>query len=134
MSIALRWWVSVALDPSQADSHHQLCDVANGLQHLHSCNVIHGDLKGVRDCSRYFPTTVLTLCQPNVLVDELGHARLADFGLSMVTRNLDSIQGDSQHHGFTPRWSAPEVLRSWAHSKEADVFSFGMVMYEVCRR
>ena len=44
------------VDPSQADSRHQLCDVANGLQHLHSCNVIHGDLKGVRDCHGYFPT------------------------------------------------------------------------------
>ena len=75
----------------------------------------------------------LTLRQPNVLVDELGHARLVDFGLSMVTRNLDSMQVDSWHHRFTLRWSAPEVLRSWARSKEADVFSFGMVMYEVRR-
>ena len=64
----------------------------------------------------------------------MGRACLADFGLSMVTRNLESIQGDSQRHGFSPRWSAPEVLRSWAHSQEADVFSFGMVMYEVCHR
>ena len=76
----------------------------------------------------------LTLRQPNVLVDEFGHARLADFGFSMVARNLDSIQGDSDCHGFTPRWSAPEVLEHWSHSKEADTFSFGMVMYEVCRR
>ena len=65
-------------------------------------------------------------------MDELGHARLADFGFAMVTRNLDSIQGESDHHGFTARWSAPEVLSSWTHSKEADIFSFGMVMYEVC--
>ena len=75
----------------------------------------------------------LTLRQPNVLVDELGHARLVDFDFSMVTRDWDSIQDDSQHHGFTPRWSAPEVLKDSARSKEADIFSFGMVMYEVCR-
>ena len=76
----------------------------------------------------------LTLRQQNVLVDELGHARLADFGFSIVTRNLDSVQGDSEHHGFTPRWAAPEVLKHWSHSKESDTFSFGMVMYEVCHQ
>ena len=81
-----------------------------------------------------FSTMALTQRQPNILVDELGHARLTDFGFSMITRNLDSIQGNSERHGFTPRWSAPEVLRHWSHSKQADVFSFGMVMYEVCRR
>ena len=38
----------------------QLSDVAEGLNYLHSCNVVHGDLKGVRDCSRYRPTARLT--------------------------------------------------------------------------
>ena len=28
-------------------TYHQLSDIANGLCYLHSCNVIHGDLKGV---------------------------------------------------------------------------------------
>ena len=30
---------------------HQLSDVAEGLSYLHSCDVIHGDLKGVRNRS-----------------------------------------------------------------------------------
>jgi len=34
---------------SHAYSLRQLSDVANGLCYLHSCNVIHGDLKGVRN-------------------------------------------------------------------------------------
>ena len=32
--------------------HYQLSGVAKGLCYLHSCNVIHGDLKGVRGCSK----------------------------------------------------------------------------------
>ena len=35
----------------------QLSDVAKGLCYLHSCNVIHGDLKGVRGCSKSRFTT-----------------------------------------------------------------------------
>jgi serine/threonine-protein kinase Stk1 len=65
-------------------------------------------------------------------VDDSGHARIADFGLAMVTKNLDSIPSTSHHHGYTPRWTAPEVLEKGEYSKEADVFSFAMVMYEVC--
>ena len=36
------------------------------------------------------------------------------------------------HGGFTPRWSAPEVLTDATYSKESDIFSFAMVMVEVC--
>ena len=69
--------------------------------------------------------------QPNVLVDGSGYARIADFGLTTVTQNLDSIPSTSCHHGHTPRWSAPEVLKEGTYSKEADIFSFAMVMIEV---
>ncbi|KAF9644879.1 kinase-like protein [Thelephora ganbajun] len=88
-------------------------DVAEGLCYLHSYNLIHGDLKG-----------------ENILVDDSGHARITDFGLAMVTQNLDSVLSTSSRHGNTPRWSAPEVLREGKFSKEADIFSFAMVMIE----
>ena len=74
----------------------------------------------------------LTSNQVNILVDGTGHARIIDFGLAMVTKNLDSIPSPSHHSGHTPRWSAPEVLSEGKHSKEADIFSFAMVMFEEC--
>jgi len=75
---------------------------------------------------------VLTLGQPNILVDNSGRARIADFGLATVTQNLDSMQSASRQHGHSVRWAAPEILsEKGAHSKEADVFAFSMVMIEV---
>ena len=115
---------------SRAYFRHQLSGVVKGLCYLHSCNVIHGDLKGVRGYSTsHF--TVLTPSQPNILVDDTGSARIADFGLTAVTQNPDSTRGASCQHGNTPRWTAPEVLKGGIYSTEADMFAFAMVMIEV---
>ena len=67
----------------------------------------------------------------NILLDDSGHARIADFGLSVVTQNLDSMLSTSLHRGNAARWTAPEVLKGGVYSKEADVFAFAMVMIEV---
>ena len=115
-------------------SRQKISDVAKGLCYLHARNVIHGDLKGVRSCYNSRLVVVLTPNQPNILVDDSGHALIADFGLATVTQNLDSVQSASYHHGHTARWTAPEILSGGKYSKEADIFSFAMVMTEVLRR
>ena len=112
--------------------HRQLSDVAEGLNYLHSCNVIHGDLKGVRDCPRSHFASVLTPGQSNILVDVAGHARIIDFGLATVTQNLDVIRNASDEDGDSARWIAPEILGDrGTYSMEADIFSFAMVTIEV---
>jgi serine/threonine protein kinase len=73
--------------------------------------------------------------QSNILVDESGHARIADFGLATITRGVNSELSTSGDEGHGARWAAPEVLTDQgAYSKEADVFSFAMVMSQVCHR
>ena len=86
--------------------------------------MVHGRLKGVRsDFESLF--IVLTPGQPNVLVGASGRARITDFGLAMATQSASDDQND------TARWTAPEILnREGTYSKDADVFSFAMVMIE----
>ena len=112
--------------------HRQLSDVAHGLCFLHSRNVVHGDLKGVRNFFHPDFTTRLTRIQSNILVDALGRARITDFGLAAVTQNLDSIRIVSNDKDQIAQWTAPEILgEEGTYGKEADIFSFGMVMIEV---
>ena len=68
-------------------------------------------------------------------MDTAGHAMITDCGVAMVTQNLDSMRGAPDEHGDNTRWIAPEILANrGTFSKEADVFSFAMVMIEVrCR-
>ena len=64
-------------------------------------------------------------------VDDSGHARIADFGLATVTKDLDTAHNTTYDVGVIPRWTAPEVLHGGPCTKAADVFSFGMLMIEV---
>ena len=55
-----------------------------------------------------------------------------NFGLATVAQNLDSMRTTSEDQGYTTRWTAPEILTGkGTYSKEADIFSFAMVMIEV---
>jgi len=110
---------------------HQLSDTAEGLSYLHSSNVIHGDLKGVRGCSQPHFTLVLTYRQSNILVTAIGRAQITGFGLATVTKNSDYMWSALADLERTVRWTAPEILNGQGtYSKKADVFSFAMVTIE----
>ena len=70
--------------------------------------------------------------QANILIDTNGNTRIVDFGLAAVARDTNSLDSTSDDRGITARYSSPEILREGArHSRESDVFAFGMVMIEV---
>ncbi|CAB9496911.1 Ephrin type-B receptor 3 (Fragment) [Seminavis robusta] len=88
-----------------------LRDITQGCRFLHAADppVIHGDLK----CA-------------NILVDSKFRAKVADFGLS---------QKKQMGATGTPFWMAPELLRQEsANTVSSDVFSFGIMLYEVFSR
>ena len=60
MCTDLSLWVSFLWCLSHPNSHRQLSDASEGLCYLHSCSVIHGDLKGVCDCSNSCFITIFT--------------------------------------------------------------------------
>jgi len=125
-------WASPLLYLILAYSPHQLSDAAAGLDFLHSRNVVHGDLKGVRDRLKLSLTTVLTRVKSNILVDATVRARIADFGHAVDSQNLDSMRCVLEELGRASQWTAPEILsEEGTFSKAADVFSFAMVMIEV---
>ena len=131
MQIELDLYVSLLSRLSHTYPGCQLSDIAKGLCYLHSCNIIHGDLKGVCVYSKSRFTTVLMPHELNILVNDFGHALITDFGLAAVARNLDSVSSAPPQRGHTQRWAAPEILDEGPNSKEADIFAFAMVMIEV---
>jgi len=110
----------------------QLSDVADGLKYLHSHNVLHRGLKGVRNLPNAYRAAVLTPSygQSRILVDESGRARIGSFSTATVTQDRDPVQNILDE--YTARWTAPEILNEQGpYSKEADIFSFAMVIIEV---
>ena len=104
-----------------------MVDVAKGLDYIHSHGVIHGDLKGVSPYERLSVVSLISVTQPNILVDVSGHARITDFAL--VQGGFDIVSIPDRR---SVQWTAPEVLEeTGTPSPETDIFSFGMVMVEV---
>lgn len=75
----------------------------------------------------------------NILIDQDGHVRLADFGLlAIVSDHTGFTTSGSAFAGGTTRWMSPELLHpehfgydSSRPTKESDCYALGMVVYEV---
>jgi len=106
----------IAVKPS-ANKLRLVQEVATGLEYLHSLDVIHGDLQ----------------CH-NILVDEQGHAVLADFGRAKV---IGEVGYSTRLLAGSAPYMAPELFPPSdvnvddLFSKKSDVYAFGMLCYEI---
>ncbi|GBG29980.1 Protein kinase, putative [Hondaea fermentalgiana] len=88
-------------------------DTARGMRYLHSrVKIIQRDLK-----SR------------NLLLDYAYNVKICDFGLSRYAGGNEQMTACG-----TPYWAAPEVILGKAYNEKADVFSFAIVLWEICAR
>ena len=74
----------------------------------------------------------LDLKSPNLLVDKDWRCKLCDFGLARTKKEFYLSLGCGGVG--TPEWTAPEVLKGEAFNEQADVYSFGVIMWEMCTR
>ena len=75
---------------------------------------------------------MFTKRQQNILVNAKGDACISDFGLATVIRDNGATEhGYPTARGHNSLWAAPETLKDARTSKEADMFSYGLVAVEV---
>ena len=91
-------------------------DICKGMCCLHKNDppVIHRDLKSL-----------------NILVDGNRVVKVSDFGLGRTAGGSDSTLTNGLG---TPVWMAPEVMSDEQYGLKADVYSFGIIMWELCCR
>lgn len=85
----------------------QLC---SGLAAAHAKGVLHRDLKPA-----------------NIMIDGQGQARITDFGLATVSSDGECVIGMSG----TPAYMAPEQLLRGETSVQSDIYSLGLILFEM---
>lgn len=84
--------------------------ICAGLAAAHENGVLHRDLKPA-----------------NIMIDGRGKARVTDFGVAVVAKELLGAEATSG----TPAYMAPEQLKGKEVTQKSDIYSLGLVLYEL---
>jgi len=108
----LSWLVTNKEQVTISQQRSFIRDVALGLRHLHSENIVHRDLAA-----------------RNILLTRDLLAKVSDFGLS---REQESTEESKTTSNVGPlKWMAPEAISDQKYSQRSDVYSFGIIVWEI---
>ena len=90
-------------------------DMATGMTVAHQAGVIHRDLKPA-----------------NILVNDEGLLKIVDFGVAAAASSGDTQLTKTGYVIGSPKYMAPEQILGKKVDQTADVYSIGVIMYEMC--
>jgi tetratricopeptide (TPR) repeat protein len=112
---------AVLATPLTAERFFSLAlQIAEAIEAAHASGILHCDIK-----------------PENIMVTEQGFVKVLDFGLARMmatpgsTGETVSLAGGAQGFAGTPGYIAPEVLRENQPTERSDIFSMGVVLYEM---
>lgn len=107
--------------------HKMMLDIAKGMHFMHGLKspLMHRDLKSLN----------LLLAEEVKGPNDLVQAKITDFGLARKFEDSDGgAEAMMTGQAGTFHWMAPEVLENSPYTQKADVYSFGIVMWEILAR
>ena len=96
---------------SDADLIRMACDVCSAMHYLGESGFVHRDLAA-----------------RNVLINKDFVCKVCDFGLS---QEVGDVSGNSNEEKIPIRWTAPEAVMNHKFSVSSDVWSFGILLWEM---
>ena len=88
---------------------YQIC---RGLQYIHSKNIIHRDIKS-----------------QNIFLMKNGKIKIGDFG---IAKALTNTKNNATTIIGTPYYFSPEIINGEPYNYKTDIWSLGVVLYEMC--
>jgi serine/threonine protein kinase/serine/threonine protein phosphatase PrpC len=111
----LRRWMHDNPQPAMEDVRNIVQQLAAGLRAFHRQEMIHQDLK-----------------PENIMIDEHGTVKIIDFGSTKIA-GIEEITTplDRQNLLGTRNYTAPEYLQGYVGSNVSDIYSLGVITYEM---
>eukprot|EP01121_Diplochlamys_sp_Union-15-3_P022636 TRINITY_DN9709_c0_g1_i2.p1 TRINITY_DN9709_c0_g1~~TRINITY_DN9709_c0_g1_i2.p1 ORF type:complete len:232 (-),score=27.85 TRINITY_DN9709_c0_g1_i2:30-725(-) len=98
---------------SEKQASYVLQNTLKGLQYLHTMSILHLDVKSA-----------------NILLNESGLVKLADFGVSEQLKSNSKFIANDDFVG-SPLFMAPEVIAKEGYNSKADIWSLGICVFEM---